>query len=63
MDYFKKNLRKNLELTEKAVSLHQFSHIFGQMGVVVRLYPICFFCFIGVRKLKQIRFSLQENHF
>ena len=43
MGYFKKNLRKNLELTEKAVSLHQFSHIFGQMGVVVRLYPICFF--------------------
>ena len=31
----------------KVVTLHQFSHIFGQMGGVERLYLICFL-YIGI---------------
>lgn len=34
---------KNLVTQKLIVSLHQFSHIFGQMGGVERLYSICFF--------------------
>lgn len=33
---------KNLVTQKLIVSLHQFSHIFGQMGGVERLYSICF---------------------
>ncbi len=50
MNALEKKMLKSLVVKNKLVPLHQFSHIFGQMGVVVRLYPICFFCFVDSLK-------------